>query len=560
MGAKFHHFLAELVNRAGGKLEAAQRGILHLDEVNSIQAHETSLDVGGVGVQRQLLTPLEGDTVLLGRDANTSFRTHHVTFVATGSFGNKILSDNPDYIHAHAFEPWFEPQFIARFHSRVQLLSLDEDALLRILLHSASSPIKQLQNLAALEGVELVFEPKAVRLIANLAAESELGGRGLIEVVTTRLAHVSDEIRRCREEGVRKLIVEPVTVLKGVAPVKEKGDLRPSRADIERLMSLQVKPGSTQNQKPPSLTVPSPRRSAISPTTGWTREQIEQRLQEVKTRIRYAAAPSDVRAFWDKFEKKHAEHPESVLLVAEVVLEQCATLEQFVTAWRESKLSDLDRVIDYFSFWLYRDRFEKPLPVAEKVGVADELIRKRLEEVKVQIGYAEAPKAAREFWDISERRYSGKLAEFLQIAESILARKATLVEFHQAHVESKITDGRWTFRYLDYLLYRERVEMPKREQAAKKPAAERSWKPGDRFKSGEACPVAGIYLVDGFVNPDDERVHKVDSDSIKKRFEKGARLPGLRIGYGGGGDPGRPCYWVLFEPAKGDDGEHKPGY
>ncbi|MCB4743643.1 MAG: HslU--HslV peptidase ATPase subunit, partial [Sulfurovum sp.] len=115
-------------------------GIVFLDEVDKIAVSSTSQsrqDPSKEGVQRDLLPIVEGSTV------NTklgSIKTDHILFIAAGAFH---LSKPSDLI----------PELQGRFPLRVELESLNEEALYRILTEPKSSLIRQYQALLAVEEV-----------------------------------------------------------------------------------------------------------------------------------------------------------------------------------------------------------------------------------------------------------------------------------------------------------------------------------------------------------------------------------------------------------------------
>jgi len=160
-------------------------GIVFLDEVDKIAVSSTSQsrqDPSKEGVQRDLLPIVEGSTV------NTKLgavKTDHILFIAAGAFH---LSKPSDLI----------PELQGRFPLRVELESLNEETLYRILTEPKHSLIKQYEALLAVEGVELVFEEEALRAIAHyslLANEKteDIGARRLHTVMEKIVEEISFE-------------------------------------------------------------------------------------------------------------------------------------------------------------------------------------------------------------------------------------------------------------------------------------------------------------------------------------------------------------------------------
>ena len=162
-------------------LKRAENGIIFIDEIDKIAATgNTRQDPSKEGVQRDLLPIVEGSTV------NTKYgyvNTDHILFIAAGAFH---VSKPSDLI----------PELQGRFPLRVELQSLDEEALYQILTRPKHSLIKQYQKLLEVEGVELVFEEEALREIAKYAylaneKNEDIGARRLHTVVEKVLEDIN---------------------------------------------------------------------------------------------------------------------------------------------------------------------------------------------------------------------------------------------------------------------------------------------------------------------------------------------------------------------------------
>ena len=171
------------------KLEALQKaeneGIIFIDEIDKIAVSSSSQgrqDPSKEGVQRDLLPIVEGSSVSTKWG---TIKTDHILFIAAGAFH---LSKPSDLI----------PELQGRFPLRVELDSLDEDALYKILTLTKNSLIKQYQALLSVEGVELVFEDSALRAIAKIAhlanqKMEDIGARRLHTVIENLLEDISFE-------------------------------------------------------------------------------------------------------------------------------------------------------------------------------------------------------------------------------------------------------------------------------------------------------------------------------------------------------------------------------
>jgi ATP-dependent HslUV protease ATP-binding subunit HslU len=196
-------------------LEKVEKGgIVFLDEVDKIAVASTSQsrqDPSKEGVQRDLLPIVEGSTVhtKLGM-----VKTDHILFIAAGAFH---LSKPSDLI----------PELQGRFPLRVELDSLDEETLYRILTEPDNSLVKQYQALLEVERVELQFEEEALRAIAHyslLANEKteDIGARRLHTVMEKILEEISFS---ADEHAGEQIVITKALVEEKIGSVVEDEDM-----------------------------------------------------------------------------------------------------------------------------------------------------------------------------------------------------------------------------------------------------------------------------------------------------------------------------------------------
>ncbi|MDX4059946.1 HslU--HslV peptidase ATPase subunit [Aliarcobacter skirrowii] len=168
------------------KIEALKRcengGIIFIDEIDKIASSKKNngQDPSKEGVQRDLLPIVEGSSV------HTKFgqiKTDHILFIAAGAFH---VSKPSDLI----------PELQGRFPLRVELESLDEDSLYKILTNTKNSLLKQYKALLAVEDVELEFSDDAIKAFAKysvLANEKteDIGARRLHTVIEKVIEDIS---------------------------------------------------------------------------------------------------------------------------------------------------------------------------------------------------------------------------------------------------------------------------------------------------------------------------------------------------------------------------------
>ncbi len=202
----------KLKEKALQKVE--QGGIVFLDEIDKIAVPSNVTgrqDPSKEGVQRDLLPIVEGSTV---STKIGPVNTDHILFIAAGAFH---LSKPSDLI----------PELQGRFPLRVELSSLDEEALYRILTEPANSLIKQYQALLAVEEVTLEFADEALRAIARYSAlanekTEDIGARRLHTVMERILEEISYDADLHRGETI---LVDEALIDSKLEKLVEKEDL-----------------------------------------------------------------------------------------------------------------------------------------------------------------------------------------------------------------------------------------------------------------------------------------------------------------------------------------------
>ena len=220
VGEDVESILTRLLQVADYNVEAAQRGIVFVDEIDKI-ARKTdnpsiTRDVSGEGVQQGLLKLLEGTIVnvppLGGRkhpdQEYIHIDTHNILFICGGAFDGierKIAQrlnthvvgynsvQNVRKIDKNELMQYVQPQdlksfglipeIIGRLPVLTYLNQLDRKALTRILTEPKNSIVKQYVKLFQMDGIELSFSQEALDLIVDKAVEYKLGARGLRSIV-----------------------------------------------------------------------------------------------------------------------------------------------------------------------------------------------------------------------------------------------------------------------------------------------------------------------------------------------------------------------------------------
>lgn len=219
VGEDVENVVRRLLDNADGDIEAAERGIIYIDEIDKLSRKgenpSISRDVSGEGVQQALLKIIEGSEVEVASKGmrkhpmaeTTKINTANILFIVGGSFegiekiiakrlkkdkvgigfGAKVESKEEikfnDYILDVKAEDLKKfgmlPELLGRLPIITPLKELDQEALVKILTEPKNAIIKQYQELFRYDGITLEFEDEAVKAIADLAIERKTGARSL---------------------------------------------------------------------------------------------------------------------------------------------------------------------------------------------------------------------------------------------------------------------------------------------------------------------------------------------------------------------------------------------
>lgn len=242
VGEDVDSVIERLLSTADFDVDAAQRGIIYIDEIDKkarkSESNTHARDVSGEGVQQALLRLIEGTTTKVkvhqGKkysEEYVDFDTSNILFIVGGAFVglekiierrlkksttigfNAVVMSEPERVNLLQYVNEQDiinfgiiPELMGRLPIIGTLEKLNKTQLISVMTSVKNNVIQQNQRLLALDGIELEFGEQYYEQAASIAAEKNLGARALKSIVDQSLINIMYRAPDLRSQGVQGIV------------------------------------------------------------------------------------------------------------------------------------------------------------------------------------------------------------------------------------------------------------------------------------------------------------------------------------------------------------------
>lgn len=254
VGEDVENILLKLIQNANYDIKKAERGIIYIDEIDKItkksENRSITRDVSGEGVQQALLKIIESTVASVPPQGGRKhphqellqIDTSNILFICGGAFvGIKNIIEKRTNVSSLGFNSLISgneeestgtvlkkiqpqdlikfgliPEFVGRLPIVVGLDDLNEDALVQIMQTPKNAITKQYKEMFKIDGVELEFEPNAIRAVAKKAIKLKTGARGLRTILENCMLDLM--FLTPSDKEIKKIVISENTINNGEQP------------------------------------------------------------------------------------------------------------------------------------------------------------------------------------------------------------------------------------------------------------------------------------------------------------------------------------------------------